>query len=40
MIIKEIKAWTLLTALHPDTRNKVLKENRNIISRAQIITLV
>jgi hypothetical protein len=37
MTIKETKAWTLLTALHPDTRNEVLKENRNITSRAQVI---
>jgi hypothetical protein len=37
MIIKETKAWTLLTALHPDTWNEVLKENRNITSQAQVI---
>jgi hypothetical protein len=37
MTIEETKAWTLLTALHPDTRNEVLKENRNITSRAQVI---
>jgi hypothetical protein len=38
MTIEETKAWTLLTTLHPDTRNKVLKENRNITSQAQVIT--
>jgi hypothetical protein len=34
IIIEETKAWTLLTALHLDTRNEVLKENQNITSWA------
>ena len=37
MTLEETKAWTLLTALHPDTRTEVLKENKTISSRDQVI---
>jgi Zinc knuckle len=34
---EEIKAWTLLNALKPETRREVLKENKTITSRDQVI---
>jgi hypothetical protein len=37
MTVEETKAWTLLNALHPDTRTEVLKEHRTITSRDQVI---
>jgi hypothetical protein len=33
MTIDEMKAWTLLTALHLDTYIEVLKEHKNITSK-------
>jgi hypothetical protein len=39
MIIEETKAWILLTALYTDICTEVLKENRIITSRDQVITL-
>jgi hypothetical protein len=38
MTIEETNAWVLLTALYTDIYIEVLKENRTITSRDQVIT--